>query len=708
MEPITVTDPLSHSADLTAENIERLRELFPEAVTEDGTGKRIDFDVLRELLGGELATNEEQYGLTWHGKRAARRLALTPSTGTLRPAPEESMDWDITQNLMIEGDNLEVLKLLQKSYAGKVNMIYIDPPYNTGKDFVYKDDFRDSIGTYLTMTGQRDAGGAKLTTNAETSGRFHTDWLNMMYPRLMLAKTSLKEDGVLAVSIDDHELENLLALGDEIFGEENHIATMIWEKGRKNDAKLISIGHEYIVLYARSISYLRERGTIWREEKPGAREIWQEYLRLREKHGDNDLLIQEEIESWFSQLPKTHPSKKWSRYRRIDRNGPWRDRDISWPGSGGPRYDVVHPKTGKPCKVPDAGWRFATPEEMQRQIRLGVVEFRDDESEPPFRKAHIKPLSYEALETEDAELDEESDDELATQVRGSYFYKQSQVSVRHLRELLNAKVFPNPKDYVELARLFQYLTANDRNALFMDFFAGSGSSGEAVLSLNAADGGFRRYILCQLPQEISAEKKEEKSLALYCDRIGRPHNLAELTKERLRRAAAKIKSENPLFHGDVGFRVLKLDTTSVRPWDPTLPVTEQRLLGEVDNILDGRSEGDLLYELLLKRGLELTVPIVERTIAHKQVYAVSTGDLIACLTSSIATADVEPLAEGVVVWHKELAPPPAVASNAPHGEAAKFEPPLIVFRDTAFADDVAKSNLTEILKQHGLTDVRSL
>ena len=711
MELITPTDPLSHSADLTAENIERLRELFPQAVTEDAGGKRINFDVLRELLGGELATGEEKYGLNWHGKRAARRLALTPSTGTLRPAPEDSVEWDNTQNLMIEGDNLEVLKLLQKSYAGKVKIIYIDPPYNTGKDFVYKDDFRDSIGNYQRVTGQRDAEGARLTTNAESSGRFHTDWLNMMYPRLMLARTLLRDDGVILISIDDHELDNLALLMNEVFGVENFIANLIWEKGRKNDARLFSIGHEYMLVYSRSLSTIKSTGTIWREEKPGAREIWTKYLELRDQHGQANDKIQTALEKWYADLPKSDPSKKWSRYRRIDENGPWRDRDISGPGREGGTYEVLHPKTKLPCAMPPGGWRYSKLETMQKMIDRGLVQFREDHTEPPFRKAHLRPVPGELVEDTSEQMDEPDDDnteELATQVRGSYFYKQSQVAVKALQELFGKKVFNNPKDYFELGRLFSYVSSNDPKAIFLDFFAGSGSSGEAVLDLNRRDGAKRRFISVQLPQSLEPKGTEQKAAFALLNDLGKAKTIAEITKERLRRAGQKVKADNPLFYGDLGFRVFKLETTSIRPWDPTLPVTEQRLLGEVDNILPGRTEQDLLYELLLKRGLELTVPIVERTLAGKQVFAVSTGDLIACLAPHIESADVEALAEGVVTWHKELVPPPAVDPNAPLEKPAKFDPPLVVFRDTAFADDVAKSNLTEILKQHSLTDVRSL
>lgn len=442
MHKIEPASPEAQSADLVAGNIAQLKALFPELITEGAGGAAVNVDVLKQLVGDATVTDaEEKYGLNWHGKRRARQLALTPSTGTLRPCPEDSVDWDTTQNLMIEGDNLEVLKLLQKSYAGKVKLIYIDPPYNTGKDFVYPDNFQDSIKNYLELTGQVE-GGAKVSSNTEASGRFHTDWLSMMYPRLKLAHVLLRRDGVMLISIDEHEIAHLRTVMDEIFGEENFLSCLTWEKGRKNDAKFFSNGHEYVLVYAKSQSYLREVKTLWREEKPGAREIWEEYQRLRALHGESDSAIESDLQAWYSALPKSHPAKKWSRYKRVDANGPWRDRDMSWPGGGGPRYDVLHPQTGQPCVVPEAGWRYATSEEMQRQIKLGLVEFRSDHTEPPFRKAHIRPIPSEleiASGEEDQEIEEsevedgaegEGDEEFATQVRGSYFYKQSQVSVK--------------------------------------------------------------------------------------------------------------------------------------------------------------------------------------------------------------------------------------------------------------------------------------
>ena len=544
------------------------------------------------------------------------------------------------------------------------------------------------------LTGQVASDGSKLSSNTEASGRFHTAWLNMMYPRLKAARNLLREDGVILVSIDDHEVENLRRVCNEVFGEENFVANLTWEKGRKNDAKLVSVGHEYLLLFARSLGFLRETKTIWREEKPGAREIWEKYLDLREIHGKNNALIETHLQAWFSSLPKNHPSKKWSRYKRVDANGPWRDRDISWPGGGGPRYDVLHHKTGLPCKVPERGWIYASPEEMQRQIKLGLVEFREDHTEPPFRKAHIRPIPEEIeAEVESEEDQTEVDEELATQVRGSYFYKQSQVAVKSLRKLLGAKAFNNPKDHLELAKLFNYVTANDTKAIVMDFFAGSGSTGHAVIDLNQADEGNRRFILVQLPEQLDPDDKDQKVAAVFCDQLGKPRNIAELTKERLRRAEKQIREENPMFSGDLGFRVFKLDSSNIRAWEPNRDDLPKTLEESVEHLKADRTEQDILFELLLKLGLDLTVLIEQKEITGKTVHSIGGGTLLVCLAPYIAAADVEPLALGIAEWYKQL---------APAGETT------VVFRDGAFTNDVAKTNLTAILQQNGLENVRSL
>lgn len=702
IQKIEAYSPEAQSADLVADNIAKLKALFPELVTETMKGGKtsatLNVDVLKGLIGDATATeSEEKYGLNWHGKRRARQIALTPSTGTLRPCPEDSVDWDTTQNLMIEGDNLEVLKLLQKSYAGKVKLIYIDPPYNTGKDFVYPDNFQDNIKNYLELTGQTE-GGRKISSNTDASGRFHTDWLNMIYPRLKLARNLLIADGVVLISIDEHEITNLRSVMDEVFGEENFLSCLTWEKGRKNDAKFFSNGHEYVLVYAKSQGFLRERNSVWREEKPGAREIWDYYLALRAKHGDDDKLIEGDLWDWFSNLPKTHPSKKWSRYKRVDKHGPWRDDNISWPGGGGPTYNVIHPATGQPCKVPERGWVFSTWEEMKRRIDAGIIEFREDHTQPPMRKSHIRPISLEVEFDVDEDLDFESpegqeDEELATQVRGSYFYKQSQASVKYLRTMFGKKVFNNPKDLDEISRLIRYVSSDDANALVLDFFAGSGTTGEAVMQLNSQDSGKRRYILVQLPEPLDPKDKQQKVAAKYCEDHGKPLNIAELTKERLRKAGSSLKNEKPGWSGDAGFRVFKLDPSNIRAWNPNSADLSATLLENLEHLESGRSESDVLYEVLIKLGLDLSVHAELREIAGKAIRSIGNGTLMACLDEHIAVADAEPLALGIAAWREE--------QNTASETTA-------VFRDSAFENDVAKSNLAAILEQHGIKQVRSL
>ena len=297
MEKITLHDPASQSADILAENVARLKDLFPEAFIEG----KIDFEVLKQLLGGAVDEREEKYGLNWHGKRRARQIALTPSTGTLRPCPEESVDWDTTQNLMIEGDNLEVLKLFQKSYAGKVKLIYIDPPYNTGKDFVYPDNFQDNIKNYLELTRQVDGEGRRLSSNTEASGRFHTDWLNMMYPRLKLARNLLRDDGAMVASVDDAEVVNLRKVCDEIFGEENFVATLVWDRNRKNDAKYFSVGHEYMLVYFKNESFMSSNQIILRAPKEGIDDIRAEFDRLKHVYKSDWVAVRAGLLKYYSQ-----------------------------------------------------------------------------------------------------------------------------------------------------------------------------------------------------------------------------------------------------------------------------------------------------------------------------------------------------------------------------------------------------------------------
>lgn len=676
------------SADVTAKNVEAIAELFPQVITEgrDDDGElvhRIDFEALRQELSDYVVDGaREVYQIDWPGKLAAEFASNAPIAKTLRPIRSDSVEFDTTQNLFIEGDNLEALKLLQESYLGKVRLIYIDPPYNTGGDLVYRDDFATSKNEYLWQSAQVNDDGEKLRSNTEANGRFHSDWLSMIYPRLRLAKRFLTQDGVILVSIDDAEQASLRRLMDEVFGEQNFIAQLVWEKGRKNDAKFFSTGHEYVLVYAKSKATLRERKTEWREEKPGAREVWEEYLRLRGLHGDNDAAVEVALTSWYKALPKSSPAKKLSRTRHVDSNGPWRDDNISWPGGGGPRYDVIHPVTGLPCAVPEAGWRYGE-EEMKRRIGLDLIVFREDHTQPPFRKSHLKPVEGEVDGVENDIEDDGDDAGLAVQVRGSYFYKQSQVSVRHLRNLMGAQVFNNPKDHFELSRLFEYVLGG-RGGTVMDFFAGSASTAEAVFEMCARTGLNCPVILVQLPEALEdnlksatgAAKTTIQNAIKYLQNLNKPLTISELSKLRVAKAGERALSDlhSNDWNGDVGFRAFRIDTTNFADVMTTPDAADQDTLYLLtESVKQDRSGEDVLFEVLIDWGLNLSAPIAVEQVQGHDVFSVDGDALVACFEDQIDDELVR-----------------AVAGRAPL---------RAVFRDSGFETDAARINAEQVFKQ---------
>ena len=667
MEKIVAGDPETRSVDLLAENLERLKALFPEVFSEG----KVDFRTLRQLLGDTVDDGEEKYGLNWHGKRRARQLALTPSTGTLRPCPEDSVDWDTTQNLMIEGDNLEVLKLLRKSYAGKVKLIYIDPPYNTGKDFVYPDDYTDGLKNYFVLTGQVDDEGRNISSNTEASGRFHTRWLNMLYPRLRLARDLLRPDGAIFCSCDEAEHPRLREMMDELFGQENFVADLVWAAGRKNDSRLISVSHEYIVCYVRDAEYLAEHRIVWRQRKRGLEDIYAVHKRLSQRYGSDYESITSGLKSWYRQLADSHPAKAHKHYCYADARGVYFPSDISWPGGGGPDYEVLHPRTRKPVRVPSRGWKTPDPEKMQEWIDNDRIHFGSDEDSVPCIKSYLS--------------------ERERQTPYSVFYKDGRAATKRLRKLMDGDHFDFPKDEMVIQEIVEMMTSSDD--IVVDLFAGSGTTGHATIVQNSADAGRRRFILVQLPEPLDPGNRNQKVAAEFCDRLSVPRNIAELTKERLRRAGKELRDQASIYDGDLGFRVFKLDTSNIRAWNPKPDDLEGALRSSLEHIEPGRTEQDILYELLLKLGLDLCAPVETRIIAGKFVHAVGAGALIACLDEAISRDDSEPLALGIVDWHDEL---------SPVGES------IIIFRDSAFCDDVAKTNLAEILGQRGLGNVRSL
>jgi adenine-specific DNA-methyltransferase len=636
MKKLTTTDPETRSADPVAENIERLKALFPELITEGPDGAAVNVDVLKALVGDKTVTDcDEKYGLNWHGKRRARQLALTPSTGTLRPCPEDSVDWDTTQNLMIEGDNLEVLKLLQKSYAGKVKLIYIDPPYNTGSDLLYPNDYQDGVRTYLEVTGQIE-GGAALSTNTEAGGRYHTNWLDMMYPRLKLARSLLARDGVLVCTIDENELTNLGGLLKEVFeeGSFDHVAVTVVHNPRGVQGTNFSYTHEYAFFVFR-------RGT--------------------KAIADRKLAPEEVI---------------WSQFR-------------NW-GTESERSDAkncfyaVLVKAGEVIGFDDVCPDAFHPSQTERDGELSLVYPIDSSGvERKWRYARQSAESVKHLlraKPTDSGYEIEIGKDFGTYrtVWTDKRYDANKYGTQLLKELVPDSPFTFPKSIWSVYDCIQAAAGSDPSAVILDFFAGSGTTGHAVWEINK-DGGCRRFVLVQLPEPIEAHE--------------RFRTIADVTKERLRRAAKKIKDENPLFAGDLGFRVFKLDSSNIRAWDPDRNDLDKTLLDSVEHLKEGRSEDDVLYELLLKLGLDLCVPIDTRTISGKEVHAVGGGVLMACLAEKITPDAVEALAQGIVEWHKQL----AAAGDT-----------TCVFRDSAFADDVAKTNLAAILEQHGIANVRSL
>lgn len=617
------------SMDLIGENVEQLKKLFPEAVTEG----KIDFEVLKALLGSEVEQRQEYYKFTWNGKEAARAHARTRSMGTLRPCVEESSGKDGTpgkfdsENLYIEGDNLEVLKVLQGPYHKRVKMIYIDPPYNTGHDFVYPDNFKDSIGNYKVLTGQTDDEGKSTRANPETSGRYHTDWLNMMYPRLILARNLLTDDGVIFISIDDCEMASLRKLCDNVFGEENFIDNIIWKKRYGGGAKekyLVSL-HEYALMYCKNIDNISEF-----------------FIPLSQESAD------------------TYYSKKDEKYSI---RGGYRTHPLEAGKAMDARPNLIYP-------IPAPDGTMIMP---KRQWLWG------------------KERAYEALKNNELEILKGNNGEWIVSSKqylkdengnirpGKMFSIVEDIYTQHgtneiISILGNAKIFSYPKPSALIKRFLQLGSDSD---IVLDFFSGAASTAHAVMQLNAENGGNRKFIMVQLPEPC--EEGTEAAKAGY-------KNICEIGKERIRRAAKKIRAENPLAcqNQDMGFKVFKLDTSNLVPWNPNADELRENLLAAVDNVLADRSTQDLLYEVMLKCNLPLTLPIDEHKFGDNMVYVVGMGALAICLDTRIP----QTIAEEIVKLRDEYAP---------------IVPMQVVFRDNSF-DDISKTNALQILKQSGFEE----
>lgn len=550
---------------------------------------------------------------------------------------------------MIEGDNLEVLKLLQKSYAGKVKLIYIDPPYNTGKDFVYPDNFQDNIKNYLELTGQVGEGGQKLSSNTETSGRFHTDWLKMMYPRLRLARNLLREDGFLAVSISDVEVAHLRSLLDEIFGGTNLVETFFWESifRPSNMSKRTRKNAEYVILYAKDAS--RDFELVERtEDAQGDASLTQN------NNAPRQLIFPKES------IRITLPDGNYSR-------GVIGEIEV---------HDDIIVSNGRNAKDVRITGKFKWSQKyLDDEIAKGVtLTIKTKSLIPYYRK------TYQQTTLRPTKI-------IPNDIVGDVLSANAEIN-----GLFGQDVFSYPKP-TTLPGFLLNCVGIATGDIVLDFFAGSGTTGHAVQARASMHKCAPRFIVVQLPEALSHEVDEQSIATALCAKLGKPHNIAELTKERLRRAAKKIKEENPMFAGDLGFRVFKLDSTNIQEWDPNREKIAESLEASVEHLKTDRTEKDILFELLLKLGLDLCVPIEEKKIAGHTVQSVGAGTLIVCLSEKIAKKDVETLVKGIIQWHKDL---------KPAGETT------IVFRDSAFSDDVAKTNLTAILAQSGLETVRSL
>lgn len=652
----------SKSMDIVADNISKLKELFPEAFTEG----KVDFDALKEVLGDYIDGREERYSFTWNGKSKARMLAQTPSTGTLRPCKDESVDWDSTQNLFIEGDNLEVLKLLQKSYHKKVKMIYIDPPYNTGSDFVYKDNFKDNIKNYKEITGQVDSEGRSLSNNPETSGRYHTDWLNMIYPRLKLARNLLTDDGVIFISIGEQEVHNLRKLADEVFGEENFIggAGRISKKAN-NQGDYWAPNFDHVLTYCKAREFCTPFfGGI---NYSNYTEIETDGPRAGEKF--------QPIRLYMTSLDPMRGCNN-QRYYIECPDGSY----VIPPGENFPENvedgAFIPPKNGN-----DKVWRWSYKSYLEKKDQLVIRRVKssnlvDQNGEPAKWNVYTKTYLNDVIENSSATPNN---------------FIEEHINQKSSHELKSLGV---PFDFAKPSSLIKFLAKTccvKNDDIVLDFFAGSATTAHSVLELNLEDNLTCKFILVQLPELLDDTPKKEKDnrdSIEFLKKNGLPIKLSEIGKIRIRRVIEKIKSEQPEYNGDLGFKVFKLDSTNIKPWELDFDLTEQDLEDQISNIKHGREDVDVLYEVLLKYGLDLTLPITEHVVVGHKVFDIGMGALMICLSNDI-TLDV---VEGIAKLKDELNP----------------EIMRVVFKDAGFADDVVKTNAVQILKQAGIEDVRSL
>lgn len=621
-----------NSMDIVEDKKEQLKQVFPEVFTEN----KIDFEKLKLVLGSEIEASKERYGMTWPGKSDCFKLIQSPSIATLKTARDESINFDTTENIFIEGENLEVLKLLQKSYYGKVKLIYIDPPYNTGNEFIYKDDYKNNLQNYLEYTGQVDANGKKFSTNADTSGRFHTNWINMIYPRLYLAKNLLSEEGVIFISIDDNEVSNLRKICDEIFGEENFIDCIIWKKrygGGAKEKHLISI-HEYVLFYAKNKDYLGELII------PYSKSLIDKYYFLKDE--------------------------------KYEIRGPYRTHPLEAGKAVGERKNLVFaiPAPDGTQIFPKRQWYWSK-DRVYEALKKNELEFTKNKTEwTVHTKQYLK-------------------DDKGNIREGKAFSIIDDVYTQHgTNEIIDLfgdiQIFPYPKPTGLIKYFLNFATEPQKNNIVLDFFSGSSTTAHTILEMNKEDNGNRKFILIQLPepthQESAAFKKGFTTIA-------------DIGKERIRRVIKKIKEENQnkLDFGnnlDLGFKVFKFDKSNFSVWDgenieKDKESIKKQLEVHIDHINPEATEDDILCEIIIKAGFELTTKVELLNINNKTVYSIDDGSMLVCLDKNL---------------NKELL-----------REIADKVPGRVVFLDEGFkGNDELKTNAIQIMKSKGIEDFKTI
>lgn len=626
-------------------NFHKLVELFPNIVTEtiDENGeivRAIDKDMLMQEISVKVVEGrDERYQFTWPDKRKAILAANAPSTNTLRPCREESVNFDNTENLYIEGDNLEVLKLLQENYLNKVKLIYIDPPYNTGKEFVYPDKFSQSTAEYMARSGQYDEEGNILTPNMESNGRFHTDWLNMMYSRLKISRNLLTNDGVIFISIDQNEVENLKKICNELYGDANFVGEIIWQSATDNNPRQISTEHEYILCYAKNVNAL----TPWLIESDKAEKINLQYKLIKNKVSDI-VEQQKELRKWIK--ANEAELKGVTHYNNVDERGVYSNStNSSNTKPGGYTFDIIHPVTGRPCAKPAFGWRW-TEKTFWDYDKVGDIEWGKDETTQPHVKKRIETVKEQFK---------------------SIYYEDGRASTKQLEQLLGGKkIFDNPKSVLLLSRIIGF-AAQDDDCIIVDFFSGSATTAHAVMEINAKNGTHKKYIMVQLQEPT--EPKSEAAKAGF-------KNICEIGKERIRQAAKMIKETYPDAPFDEGFRVLKLDSSNMQQvwYTPNDYVLNDLFDATVDNVKPDRDAEDLLFQAMLELDCPLSSKIEKQNICGKTVYSIAEGYLMACFENGVDDEIISTIAQK--------------------------KPYYFVMRDSSMASDSVAVNFDQLFKAY--------